>query len=335
MDFAIGLMKDESWVAASDISQYVNISADLVIVEKNDPKVADTYQANQILTSQSDIGSYGGYCICPDGTLYQTGVQASDGSCNTHDYGCQNGTPYGCSTSSGSWSGVKVICGLSENKSTSTFTLQKCSDMGKNGHIKNNINQPAINYDTIEFGYSSRFLCFPNSDYTLTGNIFSTNFQYIKISIGQCQSNCKSISEVDGAILSLGVLEGISHSHDNDEPIKYGWNSKLSYEIGTNTIKSIGLYLTQLKVEDYDNFINAYKKDYKYSIMINNINNESKIRTRTYENYINFNIYADINSTTFTRKYYSLLFCLAMLGNCFGIISFFIKRPIKYINKKS
>jgi hypothetical protein len=46
------------------------------------------------------------------------------------------------------------------------------------------------------------------------------------------------------------------------------------------------------------------------------------------------NIYSGKKSLIVKRKYFTLLWAIAMIGNVFGMIGFFIKKPIKFITRK-
>jgi hypothetical protein len=74
----------------------------------------ETGTSDQI-TEDETVGSYGGKCVCPNGTQYMTGFyKTADGADSCLAMACEGGAESNCYRFPGYWSGRKVTCGDSE-----------------------------------------------------------------------------------------------------------------------------------------------------------------------------------------------------------------------------
>jgi len=70
---------------------------------------------NKVKTGE-EFGYFGGYCTCPDGTVYGVG----DGGTNCASIECEGGTAGTCTKESGLWSYRKVTCADSSSSTSAT-----------------------------------------------------------------------------------------------------------------------------------------------------------------------------------------------------------------------
>jgi hypothetical protein len=74
----------------------------------------ETGTSDQI-TQDETVGSYGGQCVCPNGTQYLTGFfKTADGADSCLAMACEGGAESNCYRFPGYWSGRKVTCGDSK-----------------------------------------------------------------------------------------------------------------------------------------------------------------------------------------------------------------------------
>jgi hypothetical protein len=87
-------------------------------------------------------------------------------------------------------------------------------------------------------------------------------------------------------------------------------------------------------VEDFDQWTGESKYSINYLAYISNEDSDIIERNDSDQPYIEMNIYSGKQSLIVKRKYYTLLWAIDIIGNVFGMIGNFIKKPIKFITRK-
>ena len=177
---------------------------------------------------------------------------------------------------------------------------------------------------------STKYVCPKIDNFTLSGDNYSSKYQYVEIKFKKCENSsesdivCQSKEAIDQASQSLYATIYIVNAYfdfnEYDEPIRNYLQDGLEYDLFNDFTSNVKLYFQENQVNSQDSYLSVTSEGQESSF-ISLADSRSTIRPTNESEIMRINFLKSNQHTTIERSVFTLLDLLGILGGIFGALT--------------